>query len=53
MIGRLTILSLFVPIFTGDASFARDETQKAVLITGASTGIGHNMAETQATKGYY
>ena len=53
MIRQLTILSLFILIFSGGASFAQVETQRAVLITGASTGIGHNMAETQATKGYY
>ncbi len=32
---------------------AQDNEQKAVLITGASTGIGRNMAETLAREGYF
>lgn len=32
---------------------AQDTKQKAVLITGASTGIGRNMAETLAKEGYF
>ncbi len=37
------------PLVTAPAIAA---DQKAVLITGASTGIGRNMAETFAGKGY-
>jgi NAD(P)-dependent dehydrogenase (short-subunit alcohol dehydrogenase family) len=53
MIRRLAILSLAILIFTGETSFAQEESQKAVLITGASTGIGRNMAETLAKEGYF
>ena len=35
------------------AGAATADDQKAVLITGASTGIGRNMAETLAAKGYF
>ena len=34
-------------------SVAQEPAQKAVLITGASTGIGRNMAETLAREGYF
>jgi NAD(P)-dependent dehydrogenase (short-subunit alcohol dehydrogenase family) len=36
-----------------DAALAQNEDQKAVLVTGASTGIGRNMAETLASEGYF
>jgi len=35
------------------AAAQQDDGQKAVLITGASSGIGRNMAETLAREGYY
>jgi NAD(P)-dependent dehydrogenase (short-subunit alcohol dehydrogenase family) len=40
---------------TAPLNFARaqDDGQRAVLITGASTGIGRNMAETLAREGYF
>lgn len=44
-------------VFVVSAGFAVDSVaedgQRAVLITGASTGIGRNMAETLAAEGYY
>ncbi len=48
----LTIILLVV----GDANIAAAEVtknQKAVLVTGASTGIGRHAAETLAAKGYF
>lgn len=38
------------PAYTQDAE---SETHKAVLVTGASTGIGRNIAETLAAAGYF
>ena len=38
------------PAYTQDAE---SEIQKAVLVTGASTGIGRNIAETLAAAGYF
>jgi hypothetical protein len=35
------------------AQDAEGEMQKAVLVTGASTGIGRNIAETLAAEGYF
>jgi len=51
----VAVLSLLtLSLLFGPASFAQDESeQKAVLITGASTGIGRNMAETLAKAGYF
>lgn len=43
-------LALFVLIAPSEASASK---QKAILITGASTGIGRNMAETLAKEGYF
>ena len=46
----LLLLCLAAPI---ENAAARDETQKAVLVTGASSGIGRNMAEALAREGFY
>lgn len=51
------VLAALSLLCAGD-SIARQESsadtqQKAVLITGASTGIGRNMAETLAAKGFF
>ena len=46
----IIVASLMLAQFSAPA--AADE-QKAVLITGASTGIGRNMAETLAAEGFY
>jgi len=51
VIAALSLLaSLFA--FSTDA-LAQQDAQKAVLITGASSGIGRNMAETLAKEGYF
>ena len=45
-----------VILSAGPSSFAQQTTspqQKAILVTGASTGIGRNMAETLAAEGHY
>jgi NAD(P)-dependent dehydrogenase (short-subunit alcohol dehydrogenase family) len=39
--------------FSTESVARQDNDQKAVLITGASTGIGRNMAETLAKEGYF
>ena len=43
-----------LPWLPHGVAFAADATaQKAILVTGASTGIGRNLAETLAAKGYF
>jgi len=49
----LTTLCLLLSISQVQGVMAQDDGQKAVLITGASTGIGRNMAETLAAEGYF
>jgi len=51
MFDRLTafaVLILIAAFSVPEASHADESTQKAVLVTGASTGIGRNIAETPA-----
>ena len=55
MIRTLTILLITSMALTGQ-SFANADTtpdQKAVLVTGASSGLGRVMAETMAANGYF
>ncbi len=55
MIRTCTILLITITILTGQA-FANTDTppvQKAVLVTGASSGLGRIMAETMAANGYF
>ncbi len=47
------LLSASFSILPGVTLAQEEEGQKAVLITGASTGIGRNMAETLAREGYF
>ena len=35
-----------------DLTFAKEGAQKAILFTGASSGIGRNIAETLASQGH-
>ena len=49
---QLVFLMVLVAVGFGSAPVSAGE-QKAVLITGASTGIGRNMAETLAGEGYF
>ena len=49
---QLVFLMVLVAVGFGSAPVSAGE-QKAVLITGASTGIGRNMAETLASEGYF
>jgi NAD(P)-dependent dehydrogenase (short-subunit alcohol dehydrogenase family) len=50
VLAALAVTALAVPRVHAAAEPA---AQKAILITGASTGIGRNMAETMAAKGYF
>lgn len=49
----VAILAALMLCAPGLAQPAVADDQKAVLITGASTGIGRNMAETLAAEGFY
>jgi NAD(P)-dependent dehydrogenase (short-subunit alcohol dehydrogenase family) len=50
-----TILAVLLPGLSPPASAeaGNGDAQKAVLVTGASSGIGRNLAETLAGKGYF
>ena len=49
----LAVIALLCVTAPLTVAHAQDDGQKAVLITGASTGIGRNMAETLAREGYF
>ena len=46
-------LLLVLHIFISSAIAAESPAQKAVLVTGASSGIGRNIAERLASEGYF
>jgi NAD(P)-dependent dehydrogenase (short-subunit alcohol dehydrogenase family) len=50
---KYLLLGLVVLSLQLAPAHAAAESQRAVLITGASTGIGRNMAETLAAEGYF
>lgn len=41
------------PVFAKNGSSPDHQSQKAILVTGASTGLGRMLAETLASKGYF
>jgi NAD(P)-dependent dehydrogenase (short-subunit alcohol dehydrogenase family) len=47
------VLACVVLIFSGSAIAAEEGAQKAVLVTGASTGIGRKITEVLAEEGYF
>ena len=49
----LRILAVFLFIAASAVPAAAAETQKAVLVTGASSGIGRNIAERLASEGHF
>jgi NAD(P)-dependent dehydrogenase (short-subunit alcohol dehydrogenase family) len=51
--GLLAVILTFVPINTAAQSAEAVAEQKAVLVTGASTGIGRKITEVFAGKGYF
>jgi len=48
-----TLLILAIVCVAGKASYSQETEQKAILITGATTGIGRNLAETLAADGHF
>jgi len=55
MKNTLIILATLIVLFSGPFALAQsnDAEQKAILVTGASTGIGRNIAETLAAEGHF
>jgi NAD(P)-dependent dehydrogenase (short-subunit alcohol dehydrogenase family) len=53
IMGLAGLLMIFVSLPLAAESHEQEHAQKAVLITGASTGIGRRTAELLASKGYF
>jgi NAD(P)-dependent dehydrogenase (short-subunit alcohol dehydrogenase family) len=51
--GLLVVILTLIPFNASARSAEADSAQKAVLITGASTGIGRKLTEVFAEKGYF
>jgi NAD(P)-dependent dehydrogenase (short-subunit alcohol dehydrogenase family) len=49
----IALLALTALCATSERSYSQDAEQKAILITGATTGIGRNLAETLAADGHF
>lgn len=47
------LAALLLTLYLNSASASESSVQKAVLVTGASTGIGRNIAERLAANGYF
>ena len=53
LFGLLVVILTFIPFNAIAQSSGADAGQKAVLITGASTGIGRKITEVFAEQGYF
>lgn len=51
--GLLVVILTFIPLNTSAQQEDTDSAKKAVLVTGASTGIGRKITEVFAGKGYF
>ncbi len=51
--GLLVVIFTFIPVHAVAQSAGIDNEQKAVLVTGASTGIGRKITEVLASKGHF
>ena len=51
--GLLVVIFTLIPLNASAQSSGTDTEQKAVLVTGASTGIGRKITEVLAEKGYF
>jgi NAD(P)-dependent dehydrogenase (short-subunit alcohol dehydrogenase family) len=49
----IAALSLALLLITPDSPSAQDTAQKAILVTGATSGIGRNLAEKLAAEGHF
>lgn len=49
----ITILSLACLLLSVSQTYAQNQEQKAILVTGATSGIGRNLAETLAAEGHF
>lgn len=50
---KLVVFTFLIISQPNSAASAKDTSDKSILVTGASTGIGRNLAETLASKGYH
>jgi NAD(P)-dependent dehydrogenase (short-subunit alcohol dehydrogenase family) len=51
--GRIVVALVLLPLTSRDAAHAQAPASQAVLVTGASSGIGRKIAERLASEGYF